>query len=325
MPRLYTPKAPTTGTDDYRCFLLDPKLSRDSVITGTDFLPANSQLVHHVILYQVDAEHVPAATSRDDLDAGEGWTCFGGTGISGAGDMDLTRAPWLGAWAPGGSEEVAADGIGTALPAGSRIVMQVHYNLLAGDGSDQSAARLRLADDGPGFRHLQPMLLPAPVELPCRPGHSGPLCDRDAALADNTARFGMAAARANMVHVLCGANPIGPTQSCTREVGERIVVRAAAGHMHLLGKSIRIIADAGTSGEKVLLDIPAWNFDDQRSVRLDTPVTLNPRHTLTVTCTHDQALRDRLPALAGTPERYVLWGEGTTDEMCLGIVLFTTS
>jgi hypothetical protein len=44
---------------------------------------------------------------------------------------------------------------------------------------------------------------------------------------------------------------------------------------------------------------------------------------LTVTCRHDQSLRDQLPALQGVPERYVVWGEGTTDEMCLGIVLVT--
>src|SRR5690606_8255417 len=41
------------------------------------------------------------------------------------------------------------------------------------------------------------------------------------------------------------------------------------------------------------------------------------------TCTHDQDLRDLIPALSDVPERYVVWGEGTTDEMCLGIVLLT--
>ena len=30
-----------------------------------------------------------------------------------------------------------------------------------------------------------------------------------------------------------------------------------------------------------------------------------------------------LPAFDGKPDRYVLWGEGTTDEMCLGIVMVT--
>jgi len=36
-----------------------------------------------------------------------------------------------------------------------------------------------------------------------------------------------------------------------------------------------------------------------------------------------QELRDRLPAFHGIPDKYVVWGEGTTDEMCLGILLVT--
>ena len=39
-----------------------------------------------------------------------------------------------------------------------------------------------------------------------------------------------------------------------------------------------------------------------------------------VTCRHVQWLRDQLPAFEGQPDRYVVWGEGTTDEMCLGIL-----
>ena len=42
-----------------------------------------------------------------------------------------------------------------------------------------------------------------------------------------------------------------------------------------------------------------------------------------VTCRHDQSLRDLLPAFKGSPEKYVVWGEGTTDEMCLGLLLVT--
>ena len=38
-----------------------------------------------------------------------------------------------------------------------------------------------------------------------------------------------------------------------------------------------------------------------------------------MTCTHQQWLRDQLPAFAGQREdRYVVWAEGSTDEMCLG-------
>ena len=42
-----------------------------------------------------------------------------------------------------------------------------------------------------------------------------------------------------------------------------------------------------------------------------------------MTCTHVQWLRDKLPSFEGQPDRYVVWGEGTTDEMCLGMLQVT--
>ena len=63
-----------------------------------------------------------------------------------------------------------AKDVGVPLQAGSQIIMQVHYNLLGGDGSDTSAARLRMAPGGSDLTALETMLLPAPIELPCRAG-----------------------------------------------------------------------------------------------------------------------------------------------------------
>jgi hypothetical protein len=39
-----------------------------------------------------------------------------------------------------------------------------------------------------------------------------------------------------------------------------------------------------------------------------------------VRCTWDAGLRSLLPALSDSPPRYVTWGEGSTDEMCLAIL-----
>jgi hypothetical protein len=50
------------------------------------------------------------------------------------------------------------------------------------------------------------------------------------------------------------------------------------------------------------------------------PVDVAAGDRITVTCEHDQSLRDHLSAFEGQPDRYVLWGEGTTDEMCAGIL-----
>jgi hypothetical protein len=322
MPAAYTPSAPTgVGTDDYRCFLLDPKITTDSYITGFNVRPGNPDVVHHVILFRVPPDLVAQAERKDAETPGQGWTCFGTSGLSNDGSID--DAPWLGAWAPGGSERVYGKGLGEEFAAGSRVIMQVHYNLLAGSEPDTSAAELRLSTD-PGTQALQTQLIPAPVELPCRPGKGGDLCDRDQALADVKARFGDGpGSTANYLHLLCGGGPAGPTQSCTREISEPETIRGVAGHMHLLGKSLRIEVNPGTPRAQTVLDIPVWDFDNQGS-QPTPPIHLQRGDTVKVTCTHSQALRDRLPAFETQREdRYVMWGEGTTDEMCLGILLVT--
>ena len=172
------------------------------------------------------------------------------------------------------------------------------------------------------------MLLAAPVELPCTPQESGRLCDRNRALIDLSARFGQqAGATVAGLQLLCGGSLVdpraGPTQHCDRTASRHMVVRAVAGHMHLLGRSISVTLNPGAPDQRTLLDRKVWDFDNQRATPLQHPVTVRPGDTLRVTCTHDAALRGQLPQLAGRPARYVMWGEGTSDEMCLGIVLYT--
>jgi len=322
MPEAYTPSAPTgVGTDDYRCFLLDPEVAKDAFVTGFNVEPGNPDVVHHVILFRVPPDLVESAEYKDSQSPGEGWTCFGTSGLANDGSID--DAPWLGAWAPGGSERLYGKGLGEEFPAGSRIIMQVHYNLLQGAAPDTSAAELRLTED-PSTVALRTQLLPAPVELPCRPGRGGDLCDREKALSDVKARFGDGpGSTANALHFLCGGLAAGPVQSCTREITAPETIRGVAGHMHLLGRKIRIEVNPGTPRARTILSIPIWDFDDQGS-RPTPPIHLTRGDTVKVTCTHSQALRDRLPAFeTQRQDRYVMWGEGTTDEMCLGILLVT--
>ena len=325
LPADYTPKAPEgTGTDDYRCFLVDPGFETDQLVSGVQIAPQNAAIVHHVIVSKVEPADVPRAEALDAADEGDGWTCFGGAGIAGVSGGNLDKADWVGAWAPGGGERVMADDIGIPLAEGTHLVVQMHYNLLAGSGTDRSTVRLRLSEAaGSDKQALQTMLLPAPVELPCRDNRSKGLCNRTVAVADLKRRFAEDPATADLLHLLCGPIEPGPVQSCTRPIREEGTIRAVAGHMHLLGRAITVDVNKGTPQAKRVLDIPTWNFDDQGSIPLDDPLDVGPGDTVTVTCTHDQGLRDLLPAFEGTRDRYVAWGEGTTDEMCLGIVLMT--
>lgn len=55
----------------------------------------------------------------------------------------------------------------------------------------------------------------------------------------------------------------GDTQRCDRKAQTTMVVQAVAGHMHLLGRSIKVELNPGTAKTKTLLDLPVYNFDDQ--------------------------------------------------------------
>jgi hypothetical protein len=71
----------------------------------------------------------------------------------------------------------------------------------------------------------------------------------------------------------------------------------------------------------MLLHIPAWNFHWQDFYTLRKPIHARAGSILRVTCRYDNS-RAKQPVIGGQRllPRYVLWGEGTTDEMCLGVL-----
>jgi hypothetical protein len=323
MPQPYAPSAPNGGTDEYRCFVVDPKLTDAAYLTGSQFLPQNVDIVHHAIFFRVSPGDAAKARALDDRTSGAGWRCFGDSGIDG-------DAAWVAHWAPGANEVLLREGLGYPMPPGSLLVMQVHYNLLTvsgrSDATDQSGIRLRLAAGTGSMTPLGTFLLPAPVELPCTAQESGRLCDRAAAVADVVHRFGEDAG-STVEDLSSGCNEgrpaAGPTQRCDHTMDGAATVHAVAGHMHLLGRSIKVELNPGTAGARTLLDIPAYDFDDQAIRPLPSPVSIRRGDVLRVTCTHDAGLRRQIPQLQPLPPRYVVWGDGTSDEMCLGILIGT--
>lgn len=328
----YLPKAPAGAKDDYRCFLLDPKLAQDMFLVGARFQPGVPAIVHHIILFRVLPEQVAVAKALDQGAKGAGWKCFGGTGLDDPltrGEAALNDAGWVAAWAPTRSSSGRLpDGVGVPLVKGSRLVMQVHYSLYAPVRPDRTRAVLTLVPQaGSSLARLRTMLLPAPVELACLPEQSGRLCDRTAALNDLVQRHG---AQAGLVAAgllaYCGRDPRTPqaavVTSCQLRFDEPVTIRTAAGHMHLLGKSFTLELNPETPRARTILSIPSWNFHDQRIYVLSPPARAETGDVLRVTCEHDQRLRNHNLVTPQAP-RYVLWGEGTADEMCVGVIQVT--
>jgi hypothetical protein len=329
MPTAYTPRAKAGSTDDYRCFLLDPKLAEDAHATSANVVPGARSIVHHVILFRIPVEAAAEARQVDRSSAGAGWSCFGGIGL-GASGGELDDAPWIGAWAPGKEDARFPDGTGVEMPRGSLVVMQVHYNLLNGLAKDRSRVVLTLTPASTSVKSLETVLLPAPVELACIKAEKGKLCNRAAAVAELGRKYGAGASYApTLLLALCGQNATNPkpstTSTCNRTLTRNTTFHVVGGHMHLLGKSIRVELNPGTPDARVLLDIPRWDFHWQGGYVLQDPVAAKPGDVIRLTCKYDPALRHHgAHGIPRTP-RYVLWGEGTTDEMCLAVIQATRS
>ncbi len=333
--KAYLPKAAVGGLDDYHCFLLEPHLAQDSYVTSAVIKPQQATIVHHVILFEASGDNAVDARRLNDASGGNGWTCFGGPGLSethptaGSASNDrLGAPPWISAWVPGHATNDTPPGTGVLVHAGAAIVMQVHYNLIHKAKRDRSRAMLRFLPTSEGeLIPLNTILIPAPVELPCPRGVQSRLCSRDVAVQEEIRKYGYNAALipSGLLYI-CGKSladyPSAPASvkslstTCDRRVTRPLRIYGVAGHMHTRGYDIRIQLNGQT-----LLHIPRWNFHWQDAYYLAKPVDANVGDTIRVTCRFDNS-KIKQPLVNGKllKPRYVLWGEGTTDEMCLGLL-----
>lgn len=274
----YLPDA--THPDDYRCFELDVDFAVDTFIEGTQVVPDVVPIVHHVLVYVVAPGDLAELRERDAAEDGPGYTCFGGPGVG-------QSVEPLAGWAPGGLPQFSKEGYARVVPAGSRLVMQVHYNVLAEEPSlDRTGLKL-FYHDGP--QAFQMRTQPQPflgLEIPAGD-----------ALSRQVKEF--------------------PVRD------EEVTVVATAPHMHQLGTRIRVDLLREDGSEECLVEIKDWDFNWQQTYRLKEGEELIARRgdRFRVTCEYDNSEMNQ-PVVNGErlPPRRVVWGDGSLDEMCLNYI-----
>ena len=97
--RPYTPSPPTGGTDEYRCMVIDPRLTTPTFLTGSQFRPQNEPIVHHAIVFAIPAADAATARAKDaDTEARAGPASATPTWTA-----SRSRA-WVDTWTPGATE-----------------------------------------------------------------------------------------------------------------------------------------------------------------------------------------------------------------------------
>ncbi len=288
MAESYTPRQ---TPDDYRCFLIPwpEEYTNTAYVTGFGAVPGNDQIVHHVIAFLATPDQVATYEQMDAAEDGPGYTCFGGTGGPARG--------WLGGWAPGGLGSDLPPGTGLPVQPGSMVILQVHYNTLTVEPqSDLTSIELKIDSEVEREARILPWANPQWL---------------------STSTMHIPANEADVMHEFA----LDPTAFLG---GGAYEIHSAALHMHTLGKSGVLTVERGDGGSDCLLQIDDWDFDWQGSYELAAPRRIEPGDQLRIECHWDNTLENQ-PMVDGQPKvpTDVYWGEGTTDEMCLGIFLIT--
>ena len=98
-----------------------------------------------------------------------------------------------------------------------------------------------------------------------------------------------------------------------------LMLYTAAAHMHNLGVSQRSEIQHEDGSNTCLLNIQDWDFSWQGSYHFSEPIPFGEGDSLSMTCSWDNsASNQQIIDGAALESIDVQWGEGTTDEMCLG-------
>lgn len=317
--RIDEPYMPDNGVDDdYRCFTFSPNIDEPMFLTGYEFLPDVAEMVHHGILYKLSGAAQSQIDLRNFADGRIGWSCYTGTGIRASDEF-------VGTWTPGTLPLTFPEGTGYWVEPDDIFVLQIHYNLLAVREPDQTAVKLQYTEAEADLRHLMTVELSAPVEIPCPTGVTGEQCERRTAIdraatlyGDNWINY-----RPDGLLQECGqtiadyADSVGENAStyCDFDIPGVVTVWGVFGHMHELGTQFQLEINPDTDRSLMVLDIPRWDFHWQDRYQLEEPLRLSFRDSVRMRCTWDNTLSDN--------PRYVVWGEGTEDEMCFATIMLS--
>jgi hypothetical protein len=290
-PMAYAPVSDEdNGVDDYQCFLADPGIvDAPRYVIGHDVVPGNPEITHHLIGFLVDPA-APSAfggtngelmASLDDATPDQpGWNCFGT-----AGDGIVPAGSPVG-WAPGEGATNFPEGTGIKIEPGQVLVLQMHYNLLAGDGEDQTDVHLSFVDEvdrelvsALDDRFLATLFNGTSVEIP--PGMESFVWQWVSPIRDFDSRI------SGWPQVeLLGVTP----------------------HMHGLGRRMQVeIIRSEDDSRTCAIWVDRWNFNWQRAFFFEEPIIMSPFDRFEVTCDWDSTSREN-PTFPGL---------GTQQEMCL--------
>ncbi len=247
-------EVPAEGVVPYKHFVVDPGFTEDTWIQAAECRAGNRAVVHHIIVA------VASGGRRGDQDHGE------------------LASDWLAATAPGARPMILPVGLAKRIPAGSKLVFQLHYTPNGTPNQDLSSIGLVFADPKT-VRHEVVTQKAATQAFKIPPG------------ADN--------------HEV----------KASYRFRDDAVMFALFPHMHLRGKAFRYTAKYPDGSTETLLNVPRYDFNWQNSYVFQQPKSMPVGTRIECVAHFDNSANN--PANPD-PTQTVGWGDQTWDEMMIG-------
>lgn len=208
----------------------------------------------------------------------------GGNGYDSFGTPGFVPAAYLGGRVPGMEPRALPHGIAASvMPLSGDIALQIHYHATGRTEMDQSEVGIYLLRE-PARRIMDALFLRSfSLDIPA-----------------GDARF----VRRDSIVVPCDC-----------------ALMSVFPHMHLLGRQVRATAHFPDGTERLLIDVPHWNFQWHDRYFYREPILLPAGTRVDVEWVFDNSASN--PANPFSPPRPVRFGPNSTDEMCelqLGLI-----
>ena len=256
-------------TDQYQVFVLPTDFDTDMTIRSLEVMPGNHAIAHHAIL-GIDISGTASALDAQDPDLG--YESFGDFGFD-------AYENFFGGWVPGTLPVVYPEGIGRVIPAGSDLLIQMHYGPSPIEETDQTEINVFFTE--------------SPVEREVSTGIMGPW--------DLGEPFFIPA---NQVKVFHGEYPVWNDVSLINIVP----------HCHLIGVDWEVFATSANGADTIpLISIPNWDFNWQGFFTFPTLTHIPAGYTIEAIATYDNTADN--PYNPSSPPQNVVYGDNTEDEM----------
>lgn len=252
MPEAFT--VPADGVVSYQYFKVDPGLTEGKWVRASEVRPGVRSVVHHVVVFIQAPGSDPILEER-------------GVGFETAGS-----------YVPGAPPMQLEAGVARYIPAGSRLVFQVHYTPDGKVEQDQTKIGLYFADPSTVRRTVQTGVA-ANLDFVIPPRAAAHQVEADVKLSQDTE------------------------------------IHALIPHMHFRGKSFRFTAHYPNGSSEILLDVPRFDFNWQHTYRLAAPKLLPEGTLLKCVARFDNSAANLSNP---DPSTAVKWGEQTWEEMMIG-------